>query len=111
MAQHSHKGKTILVTGATGFLAKVFVEKVLRVQPEINKLYLLLRASNTELATQRLQNEVFQTDLFRVLRDKLGKDFDSFISEKVVAVVDVSLESLGLKDSELCCIYQIRRKV
>lgn len=99
MAQHSHKGKTILVTGATGFLAKVFVEKVLRVQPEINKLYLLLRASNTELATQRLQNEVFQTDLFRVLRDKLGKDFDSFISEKVVAVVDVSLESLGLKDN------------
>ncbi|XP_057457852.1 fatty acyl-CoA reductase 3-like isoform X2 [Lotus japonicus] len=36
-------------------------------------------------------------DLFRVLRDKLGADFDSFISKKVVAVAgDVSRVNLGL---------------
>ncbi|XLU26182.1 hypothetical protein S245_062248, partial [Arachis hypogaea] len=56
------KGKTILVTGATGFLAKsyypviLFVEKILRVQPNI-RLYLLVRASNSYVATQRLHNE------------------------------------------------------
>ncbi|KAE9592340.1 putative alcohol-forming fatty acyl-CoA reductase [Lupinus albus] len=75
----------------------VFVEKVLRVQPEINKLYLLLRASNSDMASQRLQNEVIQSDLFSVLRDKLGEDFDSFISQKVVVVAgDISLENFGL---------------
>ncbi|AES88362.2 putative alcohol-forming fatty acyl-CoA reductase [Medicago truncatula] len=96
------KGKTILVTGTTGFLAKVFVEKILRIQPDIQKLYLLIRASNTELASHRMQNEVFQTDLFRVLRDKLGGGFNSFISKKVVAVAgDAAVENLGIKDNTI----------
>ncbi|XP_027345646.1 fatty acyl-CoA reductase 1-like [Abrus precatorius] len=100
--QHFLKGKTILVTGTTGYLAKVLLEKILRIQPEIKKLYLLVRALNTELATRRLQNEVIQKDLFKVLRDKWGEDFDSLISEKLVAIAgDVSLENLGLKDENL----------
>lgn len=36
----------------------VFVEKVLRVQPNVKKLYLLLRATDAESATRRLNNEV-----------------------------------------------------
>ena len=85
--------KTILVTGATGFLGKsivdplrkqmlfqysllvqynvwcisiltwicinvVFVEKILRVQPHVKKLYLLVRASDAESALLRLNTEV-----------------------------------------------------
>ncbi|CAJ2654638.1 unnamed protein product [Trifolium pratense] len=96
------KGKTILVTGTTGFLAKVFVEKILRIQPEIKKLYLLVRASNTDLASYRLKNEVFQKDLFRVLREKLGEDFNSFISKKVEVVAgDVAVENFGIKDNNI----------
>ncbi|KAL2989837.1 hypothetical protein AAZX31_11G161300 [Glycine max] len=96
------KGKTILVTGATGFLAKLFVEKILRVQPNIKKLYLLLRAENPHIATQRLHDEVLAKDLFKVVREMWGADFGSFISEKVLAVAgDVSLENLGLKDLNL----------
>ncbi|XP_028071056.1 alcohol-forming fatty acyl-CoA reductase-like [Camellia sinensis] len=52
------ENKTILVTGATGFLAKIFVEKILRVQPNVKKLYLLVRAADAKSASQRLQNEV-----------------------------------------------------
>ncbi|XP_019448059.1 PREDICTED: probable fatty acyl-CoA reductase 4 [Lupinus angustifolius] len=96
------KGKTILVTGATGFLAKVFVEKILRVQPDIKKLYLLVRASDPYLATQRLHNEIFKKDLFRVVQDKWGADFGSFICNKVVAVAgDVSRDMFGLIDVKL----------
>ncbi|KAE9585811.1 putative alcohol-forming fatty acyl-CoA reductase [Lupinus albus] len=96
------RGKTILVTGATGFLAKVFVEKILRVQPDIKKLYLLVRASDSYLATQRLHDEVFKKDLFRVLQDKWGPDFSSFISNKVVAVAgDMSRDMFGLIDVKL----------
>ncbi|CAJ2654639.1 unnamed protein product [Trifolium pratense] len=96
------KGKTILVIGTTGFLAKVFVEKILRIQPKIQKLYLLVRASNTDLASHRLQNEVFQTDLFKVLREKLGEDFNSYIAKKVVAIAgDLGVENLGIKDNNI----------
>ncbi|MBA0767484.1 hypothetical protein Gotri_016363 [Gossypium trilobum] len=96
------QGKTILVTGATGFLAKVFIEKILRLQLNVNKLYLLLRTSNDKFATQRLEDEIISTELFRILRDKWGSKFDALISSKVIAVEgDISSENLGLEDSKL----------
>lgn len=36
----------------------VFVEKILRVQPNVKKLYLLVRASTADTATHRMRNEV-----------------------------------------------------
>ncbi|KAH1090839.1 hypothetical protein J1N35_018096 [Gossypium stocksii] len=96
------QGKTILITGATGFLAKVFVEKILRFQPNVNKLYLLVRASNNKSATQRLNDEIIGGELFKILRNKWGSKFDALISNKVKAVAgDISFENLGLNDSEL----------
>ncbi|KAI4313501.1 hypothetical protein L6164_026476 [Bauhinia variegata] len=100
--KHFLKGKTILVTGATGFIGKIFVEKILRVQPDVKKFYLLLRESNPCSATERMHNEVFGKDLFKVLREKLGGDFGSFISDKVMAVAgDISSENLGIRDVNL----------
>ncbi|KAF7805696.1 Fatty acyl-CoA reductase 3 [Senna tora] len=99
---HFLQDKTILVTGATGFLAKILVEKILRVQPNVKKLFLLLRAADTKSATHRLHNEIIGKDLFRLLKEKLGGNFNSFISEKSTLVPgDISQEGLGLKDSIL----------
>ncbi|KAM1056452.1 hypothetical protein ACFX13_030598 [Malus domestica] len=96
------QNKTILVTGATGFLAMVFVEKILRVQPDVKKIYLLLRASDTNSATDRKYNDIIGKELFRVLKEILGPDFDSFIIEKVVAIPgDVTSENLGVKEFQL----------
>ncbi|CAF1774110.1 unnamed protein product [Brassica oleracea var. botrytis] len=47
------ENKTLLVTGASGFLAKVFVERVLSLQPNVKRLYLLVRASGKKSAEQR----------------------------------------------------------
>ncbi|GAB4859757.1 hypothetical protein Ancab_011235 [Ancistrocladus abbreviatus] len=94
--------KSILVTGGAGFLAKIFVEKVLRSQPNVKKLYLLLRAPDSNSANQRLQNEVIGKDLFGVLKQKMGANFNSFISEKVTVVAgDIAYENLGIKDPNL----------
>ncbi|KDP34807.1 hypothetical protein JCGZ_10587 [Jatropha curcas] len=94
--------KTGLVTGVTGFLAKVFLEKLLRVQPNVKKLYLLLRAADTSSANQRFYNEVIGKDLFRVVKEKLGANLNSIIAKKIVIVAgDVSYEDLGVKDSSL----------
>lgn len=38
-----YKGKSILVTGATGFMGKVLVEKLLRSCPEVSAIYMLMR--------------------------------------------------------------------
>ncbi|XP_026437718.1 fatty acyl-CoA reductase 3-like [Papaver somniferum] len=94
--------KSILVTGPTGFLAKLFVEKLLRVQPNLKQLFLLIRASDSASVTQRFHNEVIEKEVFRVLKTKHGVGFNSFLPEKVTPVAgDVTLENLGIRDPEL----------
>ncbi|KAM5574246.1 hypothetical protein ABKV19_013640 [Rosa sericea] len=45
-----------------------------------------------------MHNEITGKELFRVLREKWGADFDSFILEKVVPLSgDVIFEDLGVK--------------
>ncbi|KAL9248434.1 Alcohol-forming fatty acyl-CoA reductase-like protein [Drosera capensis] len=92
-------GKTFLVTGATGFIAKIFVEKLLRVQPNLKKLYLLVRAKDNKSAADRLKHEIVGKELFDVLRGEWGKDFDSLISQKMIAIAgDSTYENLGISD-------------
>ncbi|KAK7263381.1 hypothetical protein RJT34_30970 [Clitoria ternatea] len=99
---HFLQNKTILITGATGFLAKILLEKILRVQPNVKRLYLLLRAADAKSATHRMHNEIIGKDLFRLLKEKSGSNFNSFISKKVTLVPgDISREDLGLEDSLL----------
>jgi fatty acyl-CoA reductase len=95
--------KTILITGAPGFLAKVLVEKILRLQPNVKKIYLLLRAPDEKSAMQRLRSEVMEIDLFKVLRNNLGEDnLNALMREKIVPVPgDISIDNLGLKDTDL----------
>ncbi|KDP42371.1 hypothetical protein JCGZ_01947 [Jatropha curcas] len=97
------ENKNILITGATGFLAKIMVEKILRVQPNVQKLYLLLRAADAKSASQRFHNEIIGKDLFRVLKEKCGANLNSFINEKIVLLTgDISYdEDLGVKESSL----------
>ncbi|KAF2600729.1 hypothetical protein F2Q68_00007668 [Brassica cretica] len=95
--------KTILITGAPGFLAKVLVEKILRLQPNVKKMYLLLRAADTKAAMQRLRSEVVEINLFKVLRNDLGEEnLNDLVREKIVPVPgDISIHNLGVKDSDL----------
>ncbi|XXG72199.1 hypothetical protein AAC387_Pa07g1348 [Persea americana] len=95
----SLENKSILVTGCTGFLAKVFVEKVLRIQPHLKRLFVLLRAADDSSANQRFQDEVLGKEVFSILKCNHGTDFDSFILEKVYPIAgDISLENLGIKE-------------
>ncbi|KZV52577.1 alcohol-forming fatty acyl-CoA reductase-like [Dorcoceras hygrometricum] len=99
---HFLENSCILVTGATGFLAKIFIEKILRVQPNVKRIYVLLRAQDTNAAILRFNTEVISKDLFRVLKGNCGENFDSFLSKKVRVVAgDITCENLGVKDTNL----------
>ncbi|KAH6836681.1 hypothetical protein C2S53_007338 [Perilla frutescens var. hirtella] len=61
-----------------------------------------MRATTKTSAEQRLQEEVVSTELFRVLREAHGENFNSIISSKVIPVSgDVAYENLGVIDSKL----------
>ncbi|KAL8501187.1 hypothetical protein ACS0TY_020658 [Phlomoides rotata] len=99
---HFLDNSSILVTGATGFLAKIFIEKILRVQPNVKKLFLLLRAEDANSAILRFDTEIMAKELFKVLKHKCGENLSCFISEKVRVVAgDITYHNLGVNDSDL----------
>ena len=58
-----YKGKTIFITGATGFVAKVVLEKIMRCAPEFKRIYLMVRPKKGLSLESRLE-EIFKYELF-----------------------------------------------
>jgi hypothetical protein len=48
-------GKTVFITGGTGFMGKVLLEKLLRSCPGVSKIYLLIRPKKGQDAHERLK--------------------------------------------------------
>ncbi|KAI4365426.1 hypothetical protein MLD38_021410 [Melastoma candidum] len=96
------RGKNFFITGATGFLAKVLVEKILRTVPDVGKIYVLIKAKTEESARERLTREIINSELFGCIRQTYGKSFEAFVTSKLVPVMgDVSSSSLGIREDML----------
>jgi len=94
--------RTVLITGATGFIAKLLVEKILRLQPRVKRLYLLVRAGDQVSAEKRVESEILQLQIFESLQEKYETNFSSWFWAKVSPVVgDVSLKNLGIGNADL----------
>ncbi|CAI0406505.1 unnamed protein product [Linum tenue] len=92
------RGKGFFITGATGFLAKVLIEKIIRTMPDVGKIYLLIKAKDKDAAMARLKTEILNAELFKTLRQTYGKSFQTFMLSKLVPVVgDVCKSNLGLE--------------
>jgi len=94
------RGKTVLVTGSTGFLGKSIVEKCLRTLPGVSRIHLAIRSSARRPARDRLEREVLSSPAFRRLKQELGEDrFRALAAEKLAVLeLDLGREDLGLTD-------------
>ncbi|CAN6196320.1 unnamed protein product [Urochloa humidicola] len=94
--------RTVLITGATGFIAKLLVEKIMRLQPQVKRLYLLVRAGDQVAAQKRVESEIQQLHIFESLRQKYQTHFSSWFWSKVYPVAgDVSVKTLGIGNAVL----------
>ncbi|ONK72607.1 uncharacterized protein A4U43_C04F21170 [Asparagus officinalis] len=92
------KGKHLFITGATGFFAKVLIEKILRMMPDIGKIYVLIKAKNKDAAMSRLKSEIINCEVFSSLREIHGKDYEDFMIRKLMPVVGNVMEArLGMQ--------------
>ena len=60
-----YKGKTILLTGCTGYVGKILLEKIMRSCPDIDKIYLVIRPRQNTSLKVRIEKEIFESGLFK----------------------------------------------
>ncbi len=89
-------GKHILLTGASGFLGKVWLGLVLHHVPQIGRIYLLVRGKGRG-ARERFEKIVSTSPAFKPLHDAHGTRMSEFMSRRIEVVEgDVSEKGLGL---------------
>lgn len=86
---------TVFVTGASGFLGKALLEKLLRSCNGIKTIQILLRSKRGMSSEQRLK-EMLENPVFDRIREK---DSTRFKKVKIVEG-DVSLPQLGLNETD-----------
>ena len=97
-----YRGKSVLLTGGTGFLGTALVEKMLRSLPTLGRLYLIVRPSRTQGAKERFEKDVLGSAAFKGLREELGDGFEGHVAEKLrVLEGDTHSASLGLGTEDL----------
>lgn len=89
--QEFYKDSVIFMTGSTGFLGQVMLEKLLRSCPDISTIYILVRNKKGKNVESRVE-EIFDDVIF----DKLKKEYPKY-KHKVVGIAgDCSLPNLGM---------------
>ncbi|XP_072758519.1 putative fatty acyl-CoA reductase CG5065 [Anoplolepis gracilipes] len=85
----------ILVTGATGFLGKTLLEKLLRSCPRVAAIFVLIRPKKSQSIEERcrklLQNSIF---------DRIRSEFPGALNKIIPVKGDIGMPELGLEPED-----------
>ncbi|KAL1456888.1 hypothetical protein WDU94_001578, partial [Cyamophila willieti] len=85
-------GKNVLITGASGFIGTILLEKLLR-STDVHKVYVLFRGKRNQGLDERLR-EYFAEEVF----DRLRKERGTFHHRVVILNGDLQEDELGLDE-------------
>lgn len=90
-------GKRVLLTGTTGFLAKVVLEKLVRTVPDVGRVVLLIRGGKNGNARERFDREIATSSVFDKLRAEQPAYLENFFAEKIECITgEVTEPGFGL---------------
>ncbi|KAL6427481.1 hypothetical protein ACFW04_008770 [Cataglyphis niger] len=99
--QEFYYGQSIFLTGGTGFMGKLLIEKLLRTCSGVASIYLLVRPKKGKDVHQRTE-EIFDDPLFTKLRDEQPK-----FRHQIVAIAgDCSQPNLGMSSQDRATIIR-----
>ncbi|XP_059055601.1 putative fatty acyl-CoA reductase CG5065 [Achroia grisella] len=90
-----YSGKSLFITGGTGFLGKVLIEKLLYSCEEIDKIYVLVRNKNDQDANKRI-DEMLSNTLFTRLKENKA----DCLKKLVPIIGDIAEPNLGMTPSD-----------
>ena len=95
-----YKGKTILLSGTTGFVGKVILEKILRSLTDVKRIYVMVRPKKTVTIAQRLQSEILSSEIFSFCCAS-NPDFKELALQKIKPIAgDLIIDKLGLSPED-----------
>ncbi|XP_035228871.1 putative fatty acyl-CoA reductase CG5065 isoform X2 [Stegodyphus dumicola] len=91
-----YKDRSVFITGVTGFVGKVLLEKLLRACSSVKTVYVLLRTKDGMDPRQRL-DELLTSQVF----SRLKHEKPTTLTKIVPIAGDISLSNLGLSQSDV----------
>lgn len=91
-----YKGKSVFVTGASGFMGKVLVEKLLFSCSDLKQIFILMREKRGKSGAQRV-SEFSGLPLF----DRIVRNRPELLDKLVPVFGDISKVNLGLSEESL----------
>ncbi|XP_072948530.1 fatty acyl-CoA reductase wat-like [Epargyreus clarus] len=93
--QQFYKDQSVFLTGGTGFLGKVFIEKILRSCGDVETIYVLVRGKKGKDAAKRL-HDLMDDFLFHRAHEENPKGI-----HKVIPIIgDMEQPGLGISDED-----------
>lgn len=85
----------ILITGGSGFLGILLIEKLLRCCPDIGKMYLFMRTKKDKSPEQRLKDQFDD-----IVYERLKKEQPNFSTKVIMIEADLNKFNLGLSQED-----------
>ena len=94
--------KNVLITGTTGFVGKVVIEKLLREVTEIGRIYLLIRGNSAHpTADSRFKHEIFNSSVFDTLREDDPQAFNRRCHQTIQCITgEITEPHFGLNTAD-----------
>lgn len=103
------QGRSVFITGASGFIGRVLLEKLLRTYQGINRIYILMRCKKNQQPKERLQKQLLKVPIFDKIRsiDKEneisnGANNNNKLLDKIVVIPgDIGEPDLGISEADM----------